>query len=45
MFFYRATDGTFKYYKMKTTGSLGSLIRSGSGYSLGWSSISAVNLD
>jgi len=45
MLFYRATTGTFKYYAMKSNGSLEKLILSGSGYSTGWSSITAVDLD
>lgn len=45
MFFYRSTDGVYKYYDMHTNGALGELIRGGSGYTTGWSSISAVDLD
>lgn len=44
MLFYRV-DGTFKYYETKANGTLGPLIQSGAGYSTGWSSITAVNLD
>jgi hypothetical protein len=45
MLFYRASDGVFKYYEMKPDGSLGSLVKGGAGYSPGWTSITAVNLD
>ncbi len=45
MFFYRASDGVFKYYDVRSDGRLGALILSGSGYSTGWSSITAVDLD
>lgn len=45
MLFYRATDGVFKYYDMRTDGRLGNLIRSGTGYSTDWSSITAIDLD
>lgn len=45
MLFYRATDGTHKYYDMKTTGALGALILGGTGYSTGWSSITSIDLD
>jgi hypothetical protein len=45
MLFYRADDGTFKYYDMKPSGRLASLIRSGTGYSRGWSTICSVDLD
>lgn len=44
MLFYRV-DGTFKYYEMNSNGTLGPIIQSGTGYSTGWSSITAVNLD
>ena len=44
LFFYR-TDGTFRYYDILPNASLGSPIRSGSGYSQGWGIISAVDLD
>ena len=45
IFFYRSHDGAFRYYDIRPTGQLGSTILSGSGYSKGWSSISAVDLD
>jgi hypothetical protein len=45
MLFYRASDGVFKYYEMKPDGSLDALVKGGSGYSTGWTSITAVNLD
>ena len=45
MLFYRATTGTFKYYEMRSNGTLESLILGGSGYSTGWSSITAIDLD
>ncbi len=40
-FFYRSSDGTFKYYVMGSDGSLGVLLKSGT-YSLGWDSISGI---
>ncbi len=43
-FFYRSSDGAAKYYDMKTSGSLGTLLSS-SIYSLGWDSITAVDVD
>jgi hypothetical protein len=43
-FFYRSSDGVFKYYDLKTNGSLGGLLNSGT-YSTGWSTITAINLD
>ncbi len=45
MFFYRATDGAFRYYDVKTNGTLGAQLSGGTGYSLGWDSITAVDLD
>ena len=45
LLFYRASDGTYKYYKTKPDGSLGALIRGGTGYTPGWTSITAVDLD
>jgi hypothetical protein len=45
MFFYRSTDGAYRYYNMKTNGALGTLLSGGTGYSLGWSSITAIDLD
>ncbi|MGF1617175.1 MAG: trypsin-like serine protease, partial [Acidimicrobiia bacterium] len=42
--FYRSGDGVFKYYDMKPNASLGFLFSSGT-YSLGWDSITAVDLD
>lgn len=44
VFFYRATDGVFKYYNEMTDGALGSMLKSGT-YSLGWDSITNVDLD
>jgi len=44
MFFYR-DDGLHAFYKMGTDGSLGTKLRSGFGYTKGWSSITAVDLD
>ena len=43
--FYRSTDGTFRYYDMKASGGLASLLSGGSGYSSGWTSITGVNLE
>ncbi|HEU4318623.1 MAG TPA: M23 family metallopeptidase, partial [Acidimicrobiia bacterium] len=45
IFFYRSTDGAFRYYDIQPNGALGSPILSGSGYSTGWDSISAIDLD
>ncbi|REK18398.1 MAG: hypothetical protein DWQ40_08520 [Actinobacteria bacterium] len=45
LLFYRSSDGTFKYYAVNPDGSLGSPIKSGSGYSTGWTAIEAVELD
>ncbi len=45
MFFYRASDGLFRYYEVGGDGRLGAPVLSGDGYSRGWSSISAVDLD
>lgn len=45
MFFYRSTDGAYRYYTMKPDGSLGPMIVGGTGYSLGWGSITAIDLD
>ncbi|REK18107.1 MAG: hypothetical protein DWQ40_08795, partial [Actinobacteria bacterium] len=43
-FFYRSSDGVFKYYDVNSDGSLGAPIKEGV-YSLGWDSITAVDLD
>lgn len=45
MFFYRADDGLYRYYDIRPNGKLGSLIAGGSGYSSGWTSIVAIDLD
>ena len=45
IFFYRSSDGAYRYYDMQATGSLGQAIRVGSTYSLGWDSITAIDLD
>ncbi len=42
-FFYRSTDGVFKYYRLTTTGNLVGPLNSGL-YSKGWDSITAVDL-
>ena len=44
MFFYR-DDGLFRYYDIRPNGTLGSPILQGDGYTSGWSSITAVDLD
>ena len=44
MFFYR-DDGLFRFYDVRSDGSLGSPLRSGDGYTRGWSSVVAVDLD
>jgi hypothetical protein len=43
-FFYRASDGAAKYYDMRPSGALGPQLTS-SIYSLGWDSITALDLD
>ncbi|HEU4320258.1 MAG TPA: CAP domain-containing protein [Acidimicrobiia bacterium] len=45
LFFYRSSDGAYRYYDMKPDGRLGALLQGGTGYSIGWDSISAVDLD
>ena len=45
MFFYRASDGSFRYYDVRPDGRLGSLLQTGDGYSEGWTSVVAVDLD
>jgi hypothetical protein len=45
MFFYRSADGAFRYYNIRPNGQLGSPILGGTGYSTGWDSITAVDLD
>jgi hypothetical protein len=44
MFFYRSTDGAYRFYSMKSNGALGQLLLGGTGYSLGWDSITAVDI-
>ena len=44
MFFYR-DDGLFRFYQVTPTGGLPSPMLAGSGYTTGWTSISAVDLD
>ena len=44
MFFYR-DDGLFRYYNINPSGTLSSPILQGDGYTKGWSSITAVDLD
>ena len=43
--FYRGSDGTFRYYDVKTTGQLGTLINGGDGYTNGWTTIASIDLD
>jgi hypothetical protein len=43
-FFYRSSDGVFKYYRMNPNGNVAVLLSSGV-YSKGWSSITAINFD
>jgi hypothetical protein len=43
-FFYRSSDGVFKYYDVKASGALSALLQSGV-YSTGWGSITALQLD
>ncbi|HJQ77271.1 MAG TPA: VanW family protein [Acidimicrobiia bacterium] len=45
MFFYRADDGLFRYYDIRPNGSLPTPILAGDTYTIGWSSITAVDLD
>jgi hypothetical protein len=42
--FHRSSDGVFKYYETKLDGALGPQLDSGT-YALGWSLISAIQLD
>jgi hypothetical protein len=44
MFFYR-DDGLFRYYEIGADGQIGLPILAGDGYTSGWSSITAINLD
>ena len=44
MLFYR-DDGVFRFYDVSSNGGLGSPILAGDGYTKGWSSITAVDLD
>jgi hypothetical protein len=44
MFFYR-DDGLFRYYNIKPDGQIGTPIAAGTGYTKGWSSITAIDLD
>lgn len=44
IFFYR-DDGLFRYYQIKSDGQVGSPISAGDGYTTGWSSINAIDLD
>jgi SpoIID/LytB domain protein len=44
MLFYK-TNGTFRYNSIHPNGVLGAVIQSGSGYTSGWKSISALDLD
>jgi hypothetical protein len=44
MFFYRS-DGLFRFYQIGANGSLPSPMLAGTGYTTGWDSISAVDLD
>ena len=44
LFFYRE-DGTYAYYEVRADGSLKTKVTSGTGYSKGWSTITAVDLD
>lgn len=43
--FYRKTDGLFRYYYVRDSGSISSPILAGDGYTTGWDSITAVDLD
>ncbi len=43
-FFYRSSDGVFKYYDLQPSGVLGAPLQSGI-YSKGWDSITAIDLD
>jgi hypothetical protein len=45
MFFYRSGDGAFRYYDIAGNGKLGAKLNGDSGYSTGWSSITALDLD
>lgn len=45
MFFYRPTDGAYRYYTVRTNGALSSLLSGGTGYAPGWDSITAIDLN
>jgi hypothetical protein len=45
MFFYRSADGAFRYYDIAANGKLKTKLNGDSGYSTGWSSITAIDLD
>ncbi len=45
LLFYRQSDGLFRYYNVKADGSVSQPILAGEGYTRGWGSISAVDLD
>lgn len=44
IFFYR-DDGLFRYYQIGSNGEVGAPISAGDGYTTGWSSINAIDLD
>jgi secreted trypsin-like serine protease len=44
IFFYRSTDGAYRYYTTRPNGTLASLLQGGTGYSKGWDSITAIDL-
>jgi glucose/arabinose dehydrogenase len=43
--FYRSSDGLFRYYDVRANGSIGSPLAAGNGYTTGWDSMTAVDLD
>lgn len=45
LLFYRKSDGLFRYYSVKANGSISSPILAGDGYTTGWDTITAVDLD
>lgn len=45
LLFYRKSDGLFRYYYVKTDGSVSTPIQAGDGYTTGWDTITAVDLD
>jgi len=45
LLFYRKTDGLYRYYSLKSDGSIGKPVLAGDDYTRGWDQITAVDLD